>query len=170
MKFCWRITKYNPEKRNLQGRFLEETWTSFSDIGKIYQDKEFAYEEYIYFENCYLNAIINFMKCLDISYLQVKELENSKRIYTDSRVTKEEIAFVKAIKENDLLTIEQVIMASKLILREYFWCKLISKHKMFVHFGYDYYMYIGSRLECKEVIQNIKDSGLYIENFKSPYE
>ena len=169
MKFCWRITKYDPKKRNSQGWFIEETWTAFSDIGRIYDGKEFTYDEYICVENLYINAITHFMKCLDISYLQVQGLENSKRINIDLHADDEDVAFVNTIKENDLLTPRQVIMASKLILREYFWCKLVSDNKMFVHFGYDYYMYIGSSLKCEATLQMIRDSGLYVESFHSPY-
>lgn len=78
--------------------------------------------------------------------------------------------FINAMKEDDLLSLEQVKIVSKLILREYLWCKLISKYKMFVHFGYDYYMYIGSRSQCKDTLRKIKDSGLFVEDFESPYK
>jgi hypothetical protein len=110
------------------------------------------------------------MKCLNIPHLQVKCLENHDRINEDPSVDKAEVMFVNTLKENDLLPLEQIKMASKLILREYFWCKLISKYNIVVDFGYDYYLYIGSRLECKDTIQKIRESGLYVENFKSPYK
>ena len=170
MKYCWRITKYDPKKRNSQGWFIEDTWTSYSDIGSLYQREKLTYDEYIRVENLYINAIVQFMKYLNIPHLQVKDLENHDYINEDLSADKTEVTFVNALKENDLLSLEQIKMASKLILREYFWCKLISKHKMFVHFGYDYYMYIGSALECKDAIQKIRESGLYVEDFKSPYK
>lgn len=170
MKYCWRITKYTPKKRNPQGWFITDTWTSYSDIGSLYQEEKFTYDEYIRVENLYINAIIQFMKCLNIFHLQVKCLENYDRINEDLSVNKAEVMFVETLKENDLLSLEQVKMASKLILREYFWCKLISKYKMFVDFGYDYYMYIGCRLACNDTIQKIRESGLYVENFESPYK
>ncbi len=170
MKYCWRITKYDPEKRNSQGWFLEETWISYGDIGNVYQGEKLTYDKYIQVENLYINAILQFMTCLNISHLQVKDLESSDRINSDPLADKVEVMFVNTIKENDLLSSEQVAMASRLILRGYFWCKLISKYNMFAHFGYDYYMYIGSRLECKDVIQKIRQSGLYVESFESPYK
>ena len=40
---------------------------------------------------------------------------------------------------------------------------------MFVHFGWDYYMYIGSAKQCTGTIVQIQKSGLYIEQYKSPY-
>lgn len=170
MNFCWRITKYAPKKRNLQGLFLEETWTSVSDIGKLYQRKELAYDEYIKIENLYIQAIVQFMTCLNISYLQIKNLENSDRISNVRFVNQQDIMFVNTIQEGDLLTLEQVMLASKLILREYFWCKLINDNKMFVHFGYDYYMYIGSFLPCSHALSTIQKNGLFVEPFESPYQ
>lgn len=170
MKYCWRITKYDPKKRNTQGWFLEDTWISYGDIGSLYQGEVLTYDEYVRVENLYVDAILQFMKCLNISYLQIKDLENSDRINFDSFADKAEVMFVNTIKENDFLSSEQVAIAAKLILREYFWCKLISKHNMFVHFGYDYYMFIGSRLECKDAVQKIRQSGLYVESFESPYQ
>jgi hypothetical protein len=170
MKYYWRITKYDPEKRNSQGWFIEDTWTSYSDIGNIYQGKKLTHDQYVLVENLYINAIVLFMKDLEISHLQVKDLENHDHISEDSSVDKMEIMFVNAMKENDLLSLEQVKMAVKLILREYFWCKLISKHKMFVHFGYDYYMFVGSSVECRDTLQKIRESGLYVEKFESPYK
>ncbi len=169
MKYCWRITKYDPEKRNSQGWFLEDTWISYGEIGESYQGKILTYDEYIRVENLYINAIVEFMKCLDISHLQIQGLENHGSVNEDPSIDQEERVFVNTLQENDLLSLEQIKTASKLILRNYFWCQLISKHKMFVHFGYDYYMYIGSRSECKDTLQKIKNSGLFVEDFESPY-
>lgn len=80
MKYCWRITKYDPEKRNSQGWFLEDTWISYGDIGESYQGKELTYDEYSKVENLHINAIVQFMKCLNISHLQVQGLENHNRV------------------------------------------------------------------------------------------
>ena len=41
---------------------------------------------------------------------------------------------------------------------------------MFVHFGYDYYMYIGSNKRFKGIINTIANTGLFIEEFESPYD
>jgi len=170
IKYCWRITKYDLKKRNSQGWFIEDTWISYGDIGSIYQGKKLTYDEYVRVEDLYIAAIVLLMNCLDVSHLQVRYLENHGSINEDTSADKEEVIFVNELKENDLLSLEQVKVASKLILRNYFWCKLIGKHKMFVDFGYDYYMYIGSRGECKDALQKIRESGLYVEHFKSPYK
>jgi hypothetical protein len=40
---------------------------------------------------------------------------------------------------------------------------------MYVHFGWDYYMYFGSKKTCKPVLAEIEHSGLFVEKRKSPY-
>ena len=40
---------------------------------------------------------------------------------------------------------------------------------MYVHFGYDYYMYIGSEKPLEKEIDSINRSGLFVENMVSPY-
>jgi hypothetical protein len=49
----------------------------------------------------------------------------------------------KKIQEGDLIVESEIENILKLILREKLWCKLVSEGKLFIHFGYDFYMYIG---------------------------
>ena len=60
-------------------------------------------------------------------------------------------------------------MIVRAILREVAWCKLEGA-AMYVHFGYDYYMYIGSKrdLTSKELCR-LEKEGLFVEEFISPY-
>ncbi|WP_422658085.1 FHA domain-containing protein [Paenibacillus sp. EC2-1] len=54
-------------------------------------------------------------------------------------------------------------------LRKLMGFRLTNKNKMYVHFGYDYYMYIGISKECKDAIDSIQASGLFVEECESPY-
>lgn len=40
---------------------------------------------------------------------------------------------------------------------------------MYVHFGHDYYMFIGSSTSCPLALKNIEKMGLFVEDFESPY-
>jgi len=33
--FEYRVTKYDPRKRDIQGRYLAEDWTSYSQVGRV---------------------------------------------------------------------------------------------------------------------------------------
>lgn len=169
MKFCWRITKYDPRYRNHEGMFLNNEWTSYSDIGYTFDDARFTYEMYEKTENLYIKAIIFLMECNKVSSLQVNSLEKSKRLKKDDHNTKHMSLLFNTVKENDWIEQENIEDFCKLILREKLWCKLVNNEKMFVHFGWDFYMYIASAFACEKTIKNIENSGLFVEPFRSPY-
>lgn len=170
MKFCWRITKYDPQHRNSQGVFLQDEWTSYSDIGKTFGNIKFNYTEYLRIENVYISAIQSLMKCHDVPSLQITSLEKSKTLKKDLHNTDNMITLFNNVKENDWVQQNDIEDFCKLILREKLWCKLRFNQKMFVHFGWDFYMYIGSSLPCNNAIIAVQKSGLFVENFASPYQ
>ena len=59
--FSWRITKYNPQYRNASGFYLKNDWTSFSDMGKIFDEEELTFKKYLIIGNYYIETIILFM-------------------------------------------------------------------------------------------------------------
>ncbi len=74
MKYCWRITKYNPNFRDENGSYTKDEWTSLYDVGKKYNDKVFTIEEYLETEEKYINSILKIMTFAKIPYLQVRNL------------------------------------------------------------------------------------------------
>jgi len=53
-------------------------------------------------------------------------------------------------------------------LRERCWCKLVA-NRFFLHFGYDYYMYVECIIDPLEINKICDKYGLYGEIFNSPY-
>lgn len=171
--YNWRITKYNPIYRTSSGAYNIDDWTSFSDIGRIYGGKEINFSDYIAIESAYIKAITSFMEELEIDSLEVKNLEkNSDRLELpdiNTMYSKEMIEMFLNVHNNLVADKSSINILCRLVLREYLWCKLEIASTMFVHFGHDYYMYIGSIKECKDAIGKIIKSGLFVEAFKSPY-
>ena len=176
--YTYRITKYNPVNRDNFGKYMKDEWTSISDIGKIYEASEFTIKEYYSTESKYIDAILNFTKYLNLDKLEVTSLEKNfsykddvscyeekyKEYYTDEM---EQI--FDNVCNGVYLNVHEVEVLCRLILREHIWCKLEIENVMFVHFGYDYYMYVGVYSECIGAIEEIRDSGLFVENYESPY-
>ena len=77
--------------------------------------------------------------------------------------------FLSKIWIGKAVTVQEVRELAKLTLRNAIWCKLGFKKQFFVHFGYDYYMYIGASEDCTKAKEVVKETGLFIEDFKSPY-
>ncbi len=170
MNFNYRVTKYNPTFRNEKGWYLRDEWTSHGDIGRKYNDEVFFMDEYLEVENKYIQAILQFMQCNKITSLRVTKLQEKSGLAQDTDNTQEMINIYNKIKNRVLVSGEDLENICKLILREHLWCKLRNDKNMEVHFGYDYYMYILSKSPCEKAISNIKKSGLFVEEYESPYK
>ncbi len=160
IKYQYRITKYNPKHRDKeQGHYLKDKWTSVSCIGEKFDDIILTEDEYNTIETAYTESIIIFMNENNINELQLIEYENNQNYKTDKLLIENENFYNK----------EQVKLLSRLILREEIWGKLVFDKQMFVHFGYDYYMYIGLEKKPKQALEIVEELGLFTEKFKSPY-
>lgn len=148
----YRITKYNPTSR-INGVYMADEWTNFSDIGKLFGNTILSYDAYLKTEQAYIDCCIELIEKAKISKLYVKQAE----YYTEN------VRFSPSISNTQ--EIRQVITSC---LREQCWLKLTSRD-FFIHFGYDYYMYIGSSLPSESVIETVTHYGLYCEQYPSPY-
>lgn len=152
MKY-FRVTKYNPDYRDSQGRYTEDDWTSYSDIGMKVTQKE--YEQV---ESAYIDTALKFLEEQNITELKLSYLEN--------RLNNQEPGV--SLKNGTVLNFNALKQVMKSILREKYWAKLEAENS-FVHFGYDYYMYIGVPNEPRLVWELAKLNGLYVEECLSPY-
>ncbi len=73
------------------------------------------------------------------------------------------------ILNNEFYDKRALIFIVQCILRNKFWCKLEYDDTMYVHFGWDYYMYISASKSCPSTIKKIEEMGLFVEKFRSPY-
>lgn len=173
INFTWRVTKYNPKYRDETGVYFRDEWTSISEIGIITNDNiTLTIQDYISTEDRYLKAILGIMSCLDIQKLSIVGLEKWEdtldtndfpSLYSDKM-----IKLYSQIANGVWLEKDQISDICRLILRDKIWCKLKYDSKMYVHFGHDFYMFIGSEIMCNDTINNIEEMGLYVEDFISP--
>ncbi|MEC0128504.1 hypothetical protein [Paenibacillus pabuli] len=167
---CWRVTKYNPVYRDNEGNFKKEDWTSYYDIGKVYEGKEFTLSDYLSFESRYIDAIVTLMQCMNVSSFKITNVEKYDDNVTQNLSISSKMADLFAtVKDGDTIDNSNLSDICKLILREHLWGKL-SVSSMFVHFGNDYYMYIGLQEECVGNLNEIRNSGLFVETYTSPYQ
>lgn len=172
--YYWQITKYNPINRDENGKYLKDEWTSISDIGRKYNGVEFTLDDYLSVEQLYVDAVIGFMKGLNIQFLKVCKLEKRFSLEKISGFhqnfedfhPKSMLDLFNSIKNDDILNTQQVEDVCKLILREHLWCELRDDESLLtIRFGYDYYMYINSLSECKNIIEQIAVSKLFVEPY-----
>ncbi|KYG30365.1 hypothetical protein [Alkalihalobacillus trypoxylicola] len=168
--YQWRVTKYNPDFRDENGYYtLDEEWTCPSEIGKNINGKEFTLEQYLHVEASYIHSVIQFMEESRLDSLRILQLECD---FTEEARTSPlyEKEFEQLnLREDVMLNKHEIRLVCKMVLRNFIWCKLYGKKHFFIHFGYDYYMYIGSHTNCLSAIESATNSGLFVETFMSPY-
>jgi hypothetical protein len=56
------------------------------------------------------------------------------------------------------------------MLRERGFCRLAAPHDVYVHVGYDYYLYIGGNVSCERTLKVAAEASLFVDrDFPSPY-
>jgi len=157
MEFEYRVTKYDPRHRDQEGRYTVDEWIMFSQIGKVFNGKQFTIDDYQRTENAYVDTALSYLTEAEALPVCVRQLEDPHG----------EAAKI-GVADRDLLDRERVVEMMRLALRARAWCRLVSSNA-FVHFGYDYYMYIGVTVDCCESRALAVSRGLFVEDFRSPY-
>lgn len=165
----FRVTKYNPQFRNSQNVFLRPEWTSISDIGKDFDGEVLTLSEYLRVESLYLEAIGNAIEMAKPKNLYIHTLGHIIDLHTGIpesliKESQELIAFIQT--QSGTLTYSEVRLVARAVLRELVWCKIEGDGGFYIHFGWDYYMYIG---DASSRLNGYKSNGLYSEDFSSPY-
>jgi hypothetical protein len=167
--YAWRVTKYNPALRNSHGHYLIDEWTFFAQIGTTFNGKALTYEEYLSVESAYSSSAHCFLNDAGLSFLRVSQLENHKVSCMEVGWLRDIVLKPSSLR-NDLVVndndLEDVV---RLNLREVLWCKLVETDRFYLHFGWDYYLYIGSTSPSLSAIKNATQKGLFVEEMISPY-
>jgi len=153
---CYRISKYDPRYRDENGKYIVDDWTSFSDVnqeilGAILSIKEYETTEINYLT--LLNKIFIQSGCKRLRIVEYENASNNSLPWYDGQM---------------LNTNEEIALFAKDCLRELCWGKLVGK-RLFIHFGYDYYMYVATQEHLEKIQSLTKENGLYCEKIMSPY-
>jgi hypothetical protein len=167
-EYGWRITKYNPAFRDERGAYQKDEWISFSDIGQSFDGEELTFEEYQKAEDAYVFTALHFLSEANLKSLKVISLETNapkvkKSLLADIPYNPKQIKNEMDVSDKDLESI------CRLVLRDVFWCCLESASDFYIHFGWDYYMYVGSNVCSEEAINFGRAKNLFIEEMVSPY-
>ena len=160
----FRTTKYDPSKRAPDGTYLDSDWTSVSDFA----DGTLDLTEYLKTEHYYIEAIRKALKMAEVDAVTIEDIE----VYPDidglpSALVAECQGLTAAIERfGETITVEDSLLFSKAALRELVWGRIRDNRGLYVHFGYDYYMYIGDK---GGRLREFEAPGLFVEEFVSPY-
>jgi hypothetical protein len=152
----YRVTKYDPAFRDAIGAYTRDEWTAASDIGRSFGSVVLTPEEYQRVEDAYVAVALSFLSESRQSTLTVDGLENARNYPID-------------FSEGSTLCLERLGPVIRLVLREMFWCRLEGRTG-YLHFGWDYYMYVGVPCPCPESQELARRLGLFVEEDSSPYK
>ena len=165
----FRVTKYDPARRDERGAFLDRDWTSHADIDGVFGEKTLQVADYLEVESAYVAAARAFFEAAGCPLLTVIDLESHE---APPRTVSLGLADIlePPVHEGDKIGDGELDRICRLNLRELVWCKLEAESKAFyLHFGYDFYMYVGAQAPSEEIIRRVEASGLFVEPMRSPY-
>jgi hypothetical protein len=151
----YRVTKYNPAFRDQSGAYTKVEWTLFRQIGQTFSGVLLTSDEYERVEETYIQAALSFLRESGLLSMRIAGLENPRKQLLD-------------FQNDSVLPLDRIGEIIRRILREEFWCRLEGSDS-FIHFGWDYYMYIGVPHPCPTARARAAELGLYVEEFASPY-
>jgi hypothetical protein len=158
----FRISKYDPSLRDAGGAYTREEWTSHGDIGKAFAGEVLAPSEYLVVEARYVELLDKFLGWGRVEKLQVCGMEVNdhaalQRCRGDAN---------QGVSEGVWLEKAAILEVARLALREVLWCRLEGR-EFYVHFGYDFYMYVGG---VALIGEPPAVTGLFVETIgESPY-
>jgi hypothetical protein len=89
-----------------------------------------------------------------------RELENRGISNIKAKHLRDIIFQPASLKHGSIVQASELEDVIRLILREVLWCKLIKADRFYVHFGWDYYMYIGSTSPSSVAINHAEQKGI----------
>jgi hypothetical protein len=163
------ITKYNPKYRDSSGAYKKNEWVSVSDIGKVFEDGILTTESYLAVEDAYVDAALLFLEQFRIKSLTIKYLEERSPADCPPGKGDENRLWLKDLELGKAYFGSELARLIRLNLREVCWTKLEGAQNTYLHFGYDYYMYIGTDSTVTRVDDIHFPDLLFVEQVESPY-
>lgn len=152
-----------------------DSWTSFGDIGRIYNGHELTYEDYLRTEQSYVRLFVAMFKYLHAQKIRLVHFAvNDITLPQDSFYDEMLMSWYGKVFNNMSLSLEELQYVVPLILRENILGVLYHKRtNTYVRFGYDYYVYInspklfqyvdGKDLYNPHFVEMVHQNGLYLE-------
>lgn len=163
-----RVSKYDPSQRNSAGHFTGQDFTSVWDVGKFVDGKQITTSDYLQVEDAYLLCVQRLLSTSNIDRLQIVDLEwHPATVPVNSTVELVRPVLVEHVSESMILEGESIDTIVRMALRERLWCRLTGANGVYIHFGYDLYLYLGSNIERS--LLGDPPTGIFYEDFDSPY-
>ena len=138
-------------------------------MGQPFGGEVLTFEEYRKVENAYVASALRFLTEAGLNSLKVTSLE-TKNLSGVEKSRLADIPFEPNLVEEGMSASDETLESiCRLVLREVLWCRLESQEGFYIHFGWDYYMYVGSTVPSEKSVLYGRQRSLFIEAVRSPY-
>jgi hypothetical protein len=167
----WRISKYDPARRDRSGAHTGEDWTSWADVGRSFEGVVLTLGEYLRTEDRYVAAALALFRASGVPSVRVEDLEADRPVPPCA----EELGLTALadggppLRPGMRLGEDALARALRLVLRELVWCRLESPGRFFLHVGHDLLLYAGSHAELPHALEQVRRLGLHVEARESPH-
>jgi hypothetical protein len=159
VKFEFRLSKYDPAKRDLTGAFRDQDWVSYSQIGSEIGGRVLRKGEYERVEDAYVETI---REMLTEAGLQQVGIERFRRFGKPARD-------IKAFRKGQKVDLDTLSRLTRLTLQDRVEVGFSVPRKMYLHFGFDFLVYIGLARPTPAAKAFASENGLFLEEMASPY-
>lgn len=166
----YRVSRYSPVDRDPSGRYLKDTWTSVSDIGRAYGGEIFTADTYRRVEAGMLEATVSFYRDAGSPLLLTCEVEPGP----PGQNALDGWRLDPPSERERVRSEEQLTAVVRACLRELFWCRLESSpHQsepppVMIFTGYDFYLYWSGAMPGAETCAILEREGLFLELIDRP--
>ena len=133
---------------------MADEWYLHSQIGKRFGGVLLTEDEYLRVESAYISTAAHFYREAGLPDIFAIGVADHRR--------------QGAPPEGSLILPQDLAKLCRAMLREEYGCR-IEGGDFFIHFGWDFYMYIGTSAPCEGALNFAASIGLFPEPFISPY-
>jgi hypothetical protein len=162
--YGYRLTKYDPAHRDDQGAYMLDDWIGVSDIGRCFGGNIFLKEDYLKVEKKYVDTSLQLLSESGIRAMRISNLEINSYVI-DNQIGDGLIEKCTILRDDTIVAGESLKEVLRACLREYIWCRLFGPQESYLHFGHDYYIYIGIP---KPASAESVPHGMFLEVCESP--
>lgn len=158
------ITKYNPVYRDEDGLYTKDEWIGFFQVGEVINGEMLTLEDYLQVEEKYIQSAIAFFRFHGCKEIVLNDIEKNEPFQSGLPHSGELQLVYNSLKNGMPVSVEDLGIIIKLILRDYIWAELFSPESdlVAVRFGYDFYMYVNSDKDLDAFFKDVHNTGLFV--------
>ncbi len=159
MKFEFRLSKFDPAKRDFTGAFTGQDWVCYSQIGSEIGGRLLTKDEYKRVENAYVETIREMLREAGLQQVGIEKFRRFGKQKHD----------IKVFRKGQKVGLDTLSRLTRLTLQDRVEVGFCVPRKMYLHFGFDFLVYVGLAKPTPAAKAFALENGIFLEEMASPY-